>query len=46
MDIIFISAAFGAAYTFLRTSCEATVGQAVFTMVCGLILCTLIYTQL
>ena len=46
MDIIFISTAFGAAYAFLRTSCEATVGQAVFTIVCGLILCTLIYIQL
>lgn len=46
MDIIFIATAFAVAYTFLRTSCEATVGQAVFTMVCGFILCTLIYTQL
>ena len=46
MDIIFISAAFGAAYTFLRTSCEATVSQAAFAMVCGLVLCTLIYIQL
>ena len=42
MDIIFISAAFGAAYTFLRTSCEATVGQAVFAMVTGLILVSLV----
>ena len=46
MDVIFISAAFGAAYTFLRTTCEATVGQAAFTMVSGFILVTILYMQL
>ena len=42
MDIIFISTAFGAAYTFLRTSCEATVGQAAFAMITGFILVSLV----
>ena len=46
MDVLFISAVFGATYTFLRTSCEATVSQAAFTMVCGAVLCTLVYIQL
>lgn len=46
MDVIFISAAFGAAYTFLRTTCEATVQQAAFTMLCGVIVCTMAYIQL
>ena len=46
MDIIFISAAFGAAYAFLRTSCEATVGQAAFAMITGLILVSLVVVNI
>ena len=46
MDIIFISAAFGAAYAFLRTSCEATVGQAAFAMITGLILVSLVIVNI
>ena len=46
MDIIFISAAFGAAYAFLRTSCEATIGQAAFAMITGLILVSLVVVNI
>ena len=33
MDVIFITASTTAAWTFLRTTCGATIGQAAFSMV-------------
>lgn len=46
MDVLFISASFGAAYTFLRTTCEATVSQAAFALTTGFILVSMLYIQL
>ena len=42
MDIIFITTAFAVAYTFLRTSCEASISEAASAMVTGLILVSLV----
>lgn len=46
MDVLFITTATAAAWTFLRTWCDATVGQAAFAMTTGLILMSMVITNI
>lgn len=46
MDVIFITTAFATAWTFLRTWCDATVGQAAFAMTTGTILMAMVITNI
>lgn len=43
MDVIFIAASYGAAYAFLRTHCEATIGQACFALVLGFTITVMVF---
>lgn len=46
MDVIFITSTAAAAWTFLRTWCEATVSQAMFAMTTGFILMAMVITNI
>lgn len=46
MDVIFITTSTAVAWTFLRTWCDATVGQAVFAMTTGFILMAMVITNI
>lgn len=46
MDVIFITSSSALAWVFLRTTCEATVGQAAFAMTTGFILMSMVITNI